>query len=200
MYVFGHHLASASLMYYLSYGDECVVEYRIVSKQSAGEHGEDGEPEAPLQTVFVKSVWFGSRQAQPGNSGAFMAWRTDKGLTERDFYRWVKDQLPAKPFFPFISDVHSCRVVGFMREEGAGAPVGLLLEVGVLVAHADDQVAPGDEPRSDTAADSDGNPAYAILLRQDVYVCGVALLEADLRLFFRPNDVVLCQLKQESIL
>jgi len=237
MFVWGHNLGKANLALNLKYGDECTLNY-IVAKDTTGD----------LTHPVVKSLWFGSQQSntdQPVETSDFKIWLANRNLREKDFLKWIRNQVPPTPYFPFLSDIYRCRVLGYVRDEENFSVRGVFLEICDLFFHCDASsncgnnkipgiqlnntnieapqseqiVSPVDEnefsaPDFDDDSKSrdnmipgmenyeEGNKAdtpaigsnkFAVLFKEDFYICGVRVCNSDLRLLLKPGDLICCQ-------
>ena len=168
-YVWGYHLANANLMYHLRSGDNFHVSVTV-------KEGVDvDEAEVPL---LIKKAWLGVKCDTPVISAdnlEFSAWLIQRNITEEQFLLWITDKLPPKPFFPLKSDVYEAKVIMLIREnpKGDGALVRIVKE-------------------------GDMKDNLAVFERDDFYLCGVHVGEADMRFLIRPGDSVNIQVKELS--
>ena len=167
-YVWGHHLANANLMYSLRAGDKFIV--KVTLKSGAVE-----DMEVPL---IIKKCWIGVKSSDPLEalkSVDFSAWLIERSLPETEFLKWVQDQLPPKPFFPLKSELFEAKVIMLIRENPKGD--GALVRV---------------------TKEGDMKDNLAVFERDDFYICGVHVGEADMRFLIRPGDSLTIQLKELS--
>jgi hypothetical protein len=166
MYAWGHSLSKANLMLNLKPGDKCSVKYSI-------ERPTDAAP-CPL----VKALWFGSQKSTPTNPSdpGFSNWLKSKNLAGKEFMDWIENQVPPKPYFPYSTNIYSCKIIGFLREEGNFSAQGVYLEFFRITANAADARTIG------------------LLMREDFYVCGSAVGDLDLRFLLHRGDRINCQL------
>jgi len=164
MYVWGHHLDKANLMFHLKYGDECTIEYRVAEiKASEDTPPEEGaQTNSLVKTPIVKTLWFGDINSAPAtlaDNPNFSLWLTHHSIDEKDFQKWIKNQVPNRPFFPYPSDIFSCKVIGYVREDKFFAQ-GVFLEIEDMIRKIDDTdkpkeavevVPPGTEDAEDPA-------------------------------------------------
>ena len=167
-YVWGHHLVNANLMYNLRAGDKFIVQ--ITLKVGAVE-----DMDVPL---IVKKCWIGVKSSVPLvalQNVEFSAWLIERSLEEVEFLKWVGDLLPAKPFFPLKSEQFEAKVIMLIRESPKGD--GALVRV---------------------TKEGDMKDNLAVFERDDFYICGVHVGEADMRFLIRPGDSLTIQLKELS--
>ena len=134
MYAWGHHLGLANLMINLQYGEECTIEYQI----DVAANGKSGASNLKSSLKTVTSLWFGSKtapSARPGGDPLFYAWLSQRNIDEKYFFKWIRNQVPPKPFLPLISDQYNGKVIGYIREDNFTA-VGVFLKLGGLVRKA----------------------------------------------------------------
>ena len=167
-YVWGYHLTSANLMYHLRSGDKFHV---TVTIKEGVEDVEDME--IPL---LVKKAWLGVKSETPvlvSENLEFSAWLMERGLSEETFLQWISDKLPPKPYFPLKTELFEAKVIMLIREtpKGDGALVRIVKE-------------------------GDMRDSLAVFERDDFYVCGVHVGEADLRFLIKPGDTVQVQVKE----
>jgi hypothetical protein len=203
-------------MYYLSYGDECTIEFRVSELKSSEEgFAEDSEPDSVVSTPVVKNVWFGSQKLAAADDPEFVAWLAKKETTYQDFMSWIRNLSKPKPYFPFLTDVYSAKVVGYVRADDGVSAQGVYLQIGDLISRVDEpekvigtidktdtkeekisEEKPEKEPEVDVVAISKiETKKVAILLQNDFYICGVSACHADLRVLLHLNDVVSCQIR-----
>ena len=168
-YVWGYHLAGANLMYHLRAGDSFTVSVGL-------KEGVDvEEAQVPL---LVKKAWLGIKSEVPVKSAdnlEFAAWLIERNITEEEFLLWLADKVPPKPFFPLKSELYEAKVVMLIREnpKGDGALVRIIKE-------------------------GEMKDNLAVFERDDFYLCGVNVGEADMRFLVKPGDTVTVQLKDIS--
>eukprot|EP00092_Neocalanus_flemingeri_P017268 GFUD01018672.1.p1 GENE.GFUD01018672.1~~GFUD01018672.1.p1 ORF type:complete len:1604 (+),score=493.83 GFUD01018672.1:83-4894(+) len=166
-YVWGHHLANANLMYNLRAGDKFMVQ--VALKVGAAVE----EMDVPL---IVKKCWLGVKSEVPlvaTMSVSFSAWLMERSLAEGEFLKWVGDLLPDKPFYPLKSEQFEAKVIMLIREnpKGDGALVRITKE-------------------------GEMKDNLAVFERDDFYICGVFVGEADMRFLIRPGDSLTIQVKE----
>jgi hypothetical protein len=126
-------------MYYLSYGDECTIEFRVSELKSSEEgFAEDSEPDSVVSTPVVKNVWFGSQKLAAADDPEFVAWLAKKETTYQDFMSWIRNLSKPKPYFPFLTDVYSAKVVGYVRADDGVSAQGVYLQIGDLISRVDE--------------------------------------------------------------
>ena len=194
-------------MYNLKYGDECTMEYRVSKFKSTEEDwSEATETDSIVSMPVVKNIWFGSQKLAKPKDPEFVAWLSKKAITLKYFLSWVQNRAPEKPYFPFLSDIYSSKVVGYVRAEEGFAAQGVYLEIGDVISRIDeektsDEKEPTEDANTDDAKSRDNaksetaSPKIAILLRDDFFVCGVNAHHADLRVLLHLNDEVSCQVR-----
>ena len=168
-YVWGYHTAQANLMYHLRAGER----FQVLVALKEGVDVE--EAQAPL---LVKKAWLGERTETPIKSADnldFAAWLIERNITEEEFLLWLADKLPPKPFFPLKTELFEAKVVMLIREnpKGDGALVRIIKE-------------------------GDMKDNLAVFERDDFYLCGVHVGEADMRFLIKPGDTITVQLKDMS--
>lgn len=127
--------------------------------------------------LIIKKAWLGIKSEDPqtaADNAEFSAWLVDHCLDEEMFLQWVRDDLPPKPFFPLPSKTYEAVVVLLIRETtntGDGA-LARITEEGSL------------------------KDSLVLFERDDFYVCGVHVGDADMRFLIRPGDGVSCQVQE----
>ena len=119
-------------------------------------------------TLTARKVWVGSNKAEAGKDNLeYRAWLMERSLNEEAFLRWTSDKLPPKPFFPLKADLFEAKVIMLIREnpKGDGALVRITTE-------------------------GDMKDDLVVFERDDFYLCGVHVGEADMRFLLRPGDTV----------
>ena len=185
--IFGYSLINSTLTYYVSHGDECTIEYRVVDAKQSEAKGQN-------TTLVICKVYFGSKNIPPNDDEGFRQWLLDKNTDHQKFMNWIRNLCPARPYFAFPGDTYLGQVSGFVREsEDSTKACGLFLKVTEMVADAELEKIPGED-----GAEATGETKFAILQREDFYVCGVAALYSDLRLLIRNGETVMCQVQPIS--
>ena len=190
--VFGRSLANATLTYFLKYGDECEIEYKVTDSKPVG------QPLAPaVPTPFVIKTWFGSRTCPAEGDPGFEQWLKSHDIDAAQFVKWIRNLLPPKPYFPLPDDVHICRVVASIQESKGSAHSGFFLKVLTQLASVETIQASAEDPEipQDLTEDAEGPKKVAILLRDDLYVSGVAVKMSDLKSLFKIGDDIKCQIR-----
>ena len=119
-------------------------------------------------TNLARKVWLGSNKAEAGKDNLEQrAWLMERSLNEEAFLQWVNDKLPPKPFFPLKVEQYEAKVIMLIREnpKGDGALVRITTE-------------------------GDMKDDLVVFERDDFYLCGVHVGEADMRFLLRPGDTV----------
>jgi hypothetical protein len=124
----------------------------------------------PAAGLQARKVWLGGRREADGDSLEFRVWLLERGLADDAFQQWVGDKLPAKPFFPLKSDQFGAKVIMLIRENPKSD--GALVRITEEGRMKDDLV---------------------VFERDDFYLCGVHVGEADMRFLLRPGDSVTVQ-------
>ena len=168
-YVWGYHMANANLMYNLRSGDK----FQVLITVKEGVAVDDVE--VPL---LVKKAWLGIKSEKPVLSAddlEFATWLIERNLSEEEFLQWISDKLPPKPFFPLKTEVYEAKVIMLIREnpKGDGALVRIVKE-------------------------GDMRDNLAVFERDDFYLCGVHVGEADMRFLIRPGDTCSIQIRELS--
>ena len=127
--------------------------------------------EAKGSLLLAKRVWLGSRkvpeQEDSGDGLEMRAWLLERSLSQAAFQQWVRDVLPPKPFFPLKSEQFEAKVIMLIRENPKGD--GALVRI---------------------TTDGNMKDDLVVFERDDFYLCGVHLGEADMRFLLRPGDQV----------
>ena len=168
-YVWGYHLANANLMYNLRSGDKFQVSITVKEGVVVD------DVEVPL---LVKKAWLGIKSEKPVLSAddlEFAAWLIERNLSEEEFLQWITDKLQPKPFFPLKTEVYEAKVIMLIREnpKGDGALVRIVKE-------------------------GEMKDNLAVFERDDFYLCGVHVGEADMRFLIRPGDTCSIQIRELS--
>ena len=177
IFVFGHNLGIANLMYHLQPGDEGTVEYRVArlkGPQDLMGVSSTGDPSLAAEVPFVKSLWFGTETKQavsPTKDPALMKWITARKITAKQFHDWIRNALPWKPYLPLPSSTQSAKVIRYLRAQG--------LAVNAVLLDLRDGV----------------NRGVGILVNTDFYICGINVLHSDLSFFLKPGDSINCQVR-----
>ena len=119
-------------------------------------------------TLTARKVWMGTNKEEAGKDNLeYRAWLMERGLNEETFLQWVNDKLPPKPFFPLKAELFEAKVIMLIREnpKGDGALVRITTE-------------------------GDMKDDLVVFERDDFYLCGVHVGEADMRFLLRPGDTV----------
>ena len=119
-------------------------------------------------TLTARKVWMGANKAEAGKDNLeYRAWILERSLDEETFLQWVTDKLPPKPFFPLKAEQFEAKVIMLIREnpKGDGALVRITTE-------------------------GDMKDDLVVFERDDFYLCGVHVGEADMRFLLRPGDTV----------
>ena len=168
-YVWGYHLAKANLMYNLRAGDR--FEVSLTLKEGVDVE----EADVPL---LVRKAWLGVKSELPVKSADnldFAAWLIERNLSEEEFLLWLADKLPPKPFFPLKSELFEAKVIMLIRENPKGD--GALVRITKEGAMKDN---------------------LAVFERDDFYLCGVHVGQADMRFLIKPGDLITVQIKEMS--
>ena len=165
-YAWGHHLAAANLLYHLQHGDKFIVTFALK------EGSENAVP------IIIKKAWLGTKRENPMKSAEsvyFASWLIERKISEDGFLKWIQNELPARPYFPFKSEEFEGKVIMLIREKPTGD--GGLVRI---------------------TKDGDHKDSLAVFEREDFYLCGVQVGEADMRFLVRPGDSVQMQIKELS--
>ena len=190
--VFGHGLSNATLTYFLNYGDECEVEY------SVGHSKPIGQPLAFAEaTPTVVRTWFGSRTIPERGNPEFEEWLKSRNTDEAQFLNWIRNLLPIKPYLPLPGDVYVGRVFASIQESNGSATCGLFVKVVTKLATVETILATTVDPEvpQDLKEDAEEQKKVAILMRDDLYICGVAVKFSDLKSLFTNGDDIKCQIR-----
>jgi len=124
IYVWGYHLNKANLMINLKFEDECIVRYKLITEDDIT---------LPPSCFQIEKVWFGS-EISSRDDPDFAAWLNLRKLTEKDFFKWIRNQVPPQPYFPLQSEIFRCSVVDFVLVEGTDFCASkVLLQVGDVI-------------------------------------------------------------------
>ena len=201
MYVWGHHMGMANLMMSLRFGDECTIEHQISRHTKSHNMGS-----RDFVVPTVKNLWFGKQTSTPvqNNDPEFVSWLAERKIDEKEFSKWLKNQVPPKPYLPFVTNFYKCKVVGYVRQDNFSAN-GVILEIGQTVQHHRNNKDSKNEekdfdknleevqPENETSSKK-----FAFLDQEDFYICGVCVCNSDLRLLLKIDDVIQCQVQPIS--
>ena len=199
VYIWGHHLSKANLMINLKFEDECSVRYKLKTKDDTS-------------LIQIERLWFGSQSSSParaeGDPG-FAAWLNQRKLTEKDFLKWIRNQVPPQPYFPLRSEIFCCKVVEFVQvEETNFCSSKVLLQIGDIFGGdisnkctqlngEIDQSKQVSMPENGVKSDKE-NGRIAMLSREDFYVGGVSVGYSNLRNLLRRGDLINCQIRETA--
>ena len=137
LYVFGHHLAKADLMYNVKAGDEYLCDVQV-------------DPEGVL---VVKKGFLGEPTTTPADKTDpdAVRWMGSRSLDLPTFKKWLNDELLRRPFFPLIADSEVIEVAfeNFFADPFGGTGGLLRGESGLIAFEREDFYACGVQAGGD---------------------------------------------------